>query len=264
MSRPVLCCDLDGVVWLGDRPIPGSAAAIERLRAAGSRVVFVTNNSSATRADYAEKLAHVGITTDPVDVLSSATAAAHWCANELGREARILLHAGAGVSEALESRGFTGLVDASEARPGERFEAVVCGWHRNFDFDRLAAAADALHLGARFVATNLDPTYPDVERRIPGNGALIAALATAAGRAPDVIAGKPHLPMVEVVRAVCGETGIMIGDRPSTDGQFAAVLGWPFALVLSGVAGDNREEPVPQPPPAYVAADLAALSAMLA
>ena len=62
--------------------------------------------------------------------------------------------------------------------------------------------------------------------------------------------------MVELVRGRYGNLGVMIGDRPSTDGAFAAALGWPFALVLSGVAGSAGEEPVPDPPPPFVAADL--------
>ncbi len=260
MTAPVLCCDLDGVVWLGTTPIPGSAEAIARLRTAGHRVVFVTNNSSSTRADYATKLANVGVPTDPLDIVSSATAAAHWIACNVDLDAPVLVHAGPGVAEALRERGCTRLVDAAAARASDRYAAVVCGWHRSFDFERLAAAADALHGGAVFVATNVDPTYPDVDRRLPGNGALVAAVATAAGRAPDVIAGKPHASMAAVVHDVVGSTGIMIGDRPSTDGDFAAALGWPFALVLSGVGGPNGEEPVPDPAPAFVETDLASLA----
>ncbi len=263
MSDPVLCCDLDGVIWLGSTPIRGSAAAIASLRASGRRVVFVTNNSGSTRADYVAKLELVGIPAHPDDLITSATAAADWCAANLELDAPILVHAGPGVVEALEAVGCTRLIDASLAPASERYEAVVCGWHRDFDFDRLAAAVDALHRGARFVATNVDPTYPDVGRRLPGNGALVAAISAAAGRGPDVVCGKPHRAMADVVRRLVGEVGMMIGDRPSTDGDFAAELGWPFALVLSGVGGPDGEEPIPDPPPAHVAADLAELATQL-
>ncbi len=257
MHDAVLCCDLDGVVWLGETPIRGSADAIARLRSSGRRVVFVTNNSSATRGEYAAKLTRLGIPSGPSDVISSASAAGSWCVATLGREARVLVCAGAGVHEALHAAGCEQVVDASQAAPGDVSDAVVCGWHRHFDFQRLAVAADAVHRGARFVATNLDPTYPTAHGRLPGNGALVAAIATASGRSPDVVAGKPHEPMVAAVRAVCGDTGIMVGDRPSTDGVFATRLGWPFALVLSGVAGEGGEEPVPEPAPDYVTPDLA-------
>ena len=132
------------------------------------------------------------------------------------------------------------------------------GFHRDFDFDGLTRAADAARAGARFVATNLDPTYPVHGGVVPGAGALVAAVATAAGRTPEV-AGKPEAPMADLVRSRFGTAGVVVGDRPSTDGVFAAALGWPFALVLSGVAGSAGGEAVPDPPPPFVAADLAHL-----
>jgi HAD superfamily hydrolase (TIGR01450 family) len=248
----VVCCDLDGVVWRGDDPIPGSAEGIETLRAGGLRVVFVTNNSSATRADYAKKLATCGVPAEPDDVLSSAMAAAALLAADLAPGARVLACAGPGVREALERVGLVA-VDSGPA------DAVVVGWHRDFDFAGLTVASDAVREGARFVATNIDPTYPTSGGVMPGNGALVAAVQTAAGRAPEV-AGKPMAPMAELVARACGPHGVMIGDRPSTDGAFAAALGWPFALVLSGIAGATGEEPIPDPAPPFVAADLRALA----
>src|SRR5439155_5373719 len=111
--------------------------------------------------------------------------------------------------------------------------AVVVGLHRDFDFDDLDRASAAVRDGARFVATNLDATYPVPGGMIPGSGAIVAAVATASGHAPEV-AGKPERPMVDLVRERLGPTGVVVGDRPSTDGAFADALGWPFALVLSG------------------------------
>ena len=121
------------------------------------------------------------------------------------------------------------------------------------------APADAVRSGAHFVATNLDPTYPAATGLLPGAGALVAAVRTAGGRAPEV-AGKPEQAMVELVRSRYRDPVVMIGDRPSTDGAFAEALGVPFALVLSGVAGNGGEEAVPDPRPAFVADDLGALA----
>jgi 4-nitrophenyl phosphatase len=156
---------------------------------------------------------------------------------------------------ALEACGFV-VVDDGPA------DAVVVGWHRDFDFERLRRAADVVRSGATFVATNLDPTYPGSLGLLPGAGSLVAAVATAGGRRPDV-AGKPELPMAELVRERVGRPVVMVGDRPSTDGAFAARLGCPFGLVLSGVAGRAGEEPVPDPAPPYIAADLGELAPML-
>jgi 4-nitrophenyl phosphatase len=150
----------------------------------------------------------------------------------------------------LRAAGF----EVVEAAPAA---AVVVGWHREFDFDRLTRAAEAIRAGACFVATNTDATYPVAGGLVPGAGALVAAVATASGATPEV-AGKPAAPTVALVRARLGDHGIVVGDRPSTDGALATALGWPFALVLSGVAGSPGEEPIPDPPPEFVAADLAA------
>ena len=251
----VVCCDLDGVVWRGETPIAGSADAVAQLRAAGRRVVFTTNNSSIPVGGYVERLAKFGIPTVADDVCTSAQAAAALVASKLAPGATVLAYAGPGVVEALVASGLR-VVSAGEV------DAVVVGFHRDFDFDGLTAAADAARGSALFVATNLDPTYPIDGGLVPGAGALAAAVATAAGRAPEV-AGKPERPMADLVRARVGSEGVVIGDRPSTDGAFAAALGWPFALVLSGVAGAGGEEDVPDPPPPYVAEDLARLAPLI-
>jgi glycerol 3-phosphatase-2 len=250
-SSAVICCDLDGVVWRGDTPIEGSDAAIAQLRAAGFRVVFITNNSSIPIAGYVEKLAAFGVPVAADDVCTSAQAAAALVASKVGPGAAVLACAGPGVIEALTERGLR-VVTSGPA------DAVVVGFNREFDFDRLTIAADVARGSACFVATNLDPTYPIHGGLVPGTGALVAAVATAAGRVPDV-AGKPEQPMADLVRSRYGTVGLMIGDRPSTDGAFATALDWPFALVLSGVAGVGGEESVPDPRPAFVADDLARL-----
>jgi 4-nitrophenyl phosphatase len=256
-----VCCDLDGVVWRGETPIPGAAAGIAELRAAGLRVVFLTNNSSGRVRDNVERLAAAGVEADPDDLATSAQAAVALLARDhtSGPEPaapRVLACAGPGVVEALRAHGF----DPVASLPAD---AVVVGWHHDFDFERLRRAADGVRSGARFVATNLDPTYPGAEGLLPGAGSLVAAVATAGGRRPEV-AGKPEPAMAALVRERYGDPLVMIGDRPSTDGAFAAALGVPFALVLSGIAGTAGEEPVPDPPPPFVAADLGSLAPILA
>ena len=252
---PVVCCDLDGVVWRGEDTIPGAADGVARLRAAGLRVVFLTNNSNGRVDENVARLRAAGVTTDPDDVASSANAAAALVSRDAPTGARVLAGAGPGVVEALEAHGFT-VVDEGPA------DAVVVGWHRDFDFERLRRAADAGRAGARFIATNLDPTYPGAHGLLPGAGSLVAAVATASGRQPEV-AGKPEAPMAALVRDRYGRAAVMIGDRPSTDGAFAAALDCPFALVLSGVVGTAGEETIPNPPPPFVASDLGALASEL-
>ncbi len=253
--NPVVCCDLDGVIWRGEEAIPGAAGGVATLRGAGFRVVFLTNNSGGRVADNVGRLVGMGIPVLPEDVATSAQAAAAVLARDLPEGARVLACAGPGVIEALETSGFA-VVEESPA------DAVVVGWHRTFDFERLRRVADAVRSGARYVATNLDPTYPAARGLLPGAGAIAAAVSTASGRAPEVV-GKPEPATVALVRARFGDHGVMVGDRPSTDGALADALGWPFALVLSGVAGSPGEEGVPDPPPPFVAPDLGALAPRL-
>jgi HAD superfamily hydrolase (TIGR01450 family) len=239
--------DLDGVVWLADVALRGAADAVARLRGAGERVLFVTNNSAFRVGDQEAKLAGMGIPAEG-DVLTSAGAAARLL--EPGHRAVVL--GGAGIVEALEGRGVV-VVEESPA------DAVLVGFTRAFDYERLRLAAGVVRAGARLIGTNDDATYPTPEGPIPGGGALLAAVAVAAGVRPEV-AGKPHPPMVALARGAAGDGPLtVVGDRPSTDGAFARALGARFALVLTGVtrAGDLPVEPRPD----VVAPDLAALVA---
>jgi HAD superfamily hydrolase (TIGR01450 family) len=273
--------DLDGVVWLGAEPIPGAVDAVLRLRAAGERVLFLTNNSSAPIGDYVAKLVGLGIPADAGDLLTSAQAAARML--EPGTTA--LVCGGPGVDEALRARGVATVRDG-------RADAVVVGWHTDFDYARLTAAFRAVNAGARLIGTNDDATYPTADGLLPGGGSILASVETAAGIVAE-IAGKPHAPMAALVQERLALDGtqaldsterldsteqldsseqldsteqfdsteqpdtvhsILVGDRMSTDGLMAARLHLPFALVLSGVT-TAADLPV-TPAPAFVADDL--------
>ncbi len=255
MSPPVVCLDLDGVIWRGDAPIPSAAGAVELLRTAGLRIGFLSNNSSMVVADVVAKLDHAGVAADPAEVLTSAVSAGALLGSSLPAGARVLVCAGPGVVEALTNVGLTLVREPPAA-------AVVVGFHRDFDYDELERASRAIREGARFVATNLDSTYPTADGMIPGTGALVATVATASSAIPEVT-GKPEPPTVALVHQRLGTTGVMVGARPSTDGAMADTLGWPFALVLSGVTAAVAPpggEAIPSPPPPYVAADIGGLA----
>jgi HAD superfamily hydrolase (TIGR01450 family) len=213
--------DLDGVVWLDEQPIAGAADAVQRLRVAGEAVAFCTNLSSRPVGEAEGKLARQGIEATGA-VLTSAMAAARLV--EPGE--RVLVCAGPGVVEELDRRG------AQVVREGDA-DAVVVGFHLDFDYEGLRRAATAVRRGARLIGTNDDPTYPTPDGPIPGGGAILAAVAVAAGVRPT-IAGKPHEPMADLVRARLGDAGVVVGDRADTDGLLARRLGYRFVLVLSG------------------------------
>ena len=238
--------DLDGVIWLAETPIPGAADGVRRLQAAGERVVFVTNNSLPTEAEYETKLEQHGIDGRGA-VISSAMATASLIATG----ERVLVCGGPGVVEALEKRGAT-------ITEGGQPDVVVVGFHRDFNYERMRIAAAAVRGGARLVATNDDATYPTPEGLIPGAGAILAGIERASG-ARAIVAGKPYEPMANIVRARLGDgDGIVVGDRPDTDGKLASRLGYRFALVLTGVITAAEIASV-DPTPEEVESDLATL-----
>lgn len=234
-KRAPVLCDLDGVIWLAHHPIAGSVEAVARLREAGHRVLFVTNNSFATSAQHLDKLRSIGLDAEG-DVVSSAMA----CGSLLHPGWRTLVCGGPGLVEA--ARGAGAIVVEPEVADRETVDAVVVGFHRSFDYEAMRRASTAVRNGAHFLASNDDATYPTAEGEIPGGGAILAAIETAAGRRANV-AGKPHPPMAALLRSVLASQdsgvdvseAVMVGDRPSTDGRFAQVLGCRFALVRSGV-----------------------------
>jgi glycerol 3-phosphatase-2 len=239
--------DLDGVVWLTGAPIDGAADAVARLRAAGIRPLFATNNSAPTIAELLARLERCAIPAGADDLVTSAQAAASMVA--VGT--RVLALASGGVEEALQARGV-------HLVKGPPVDAVVVGWTDDIDFSRLAAAASAARDGARLIGTNDDPTLPTPDGLLPGAGALLAAVAVAAGVTPE-LAGKPHEAMVRLITERAGDVVAAVGDRPSTDGALAAQLGVPFALVVSEVShADGARRPA-GPAPSVVAADLGRL-----
>jgi 4-nitrophenyl phosphatase len=261
VKAPILC-DLDGVVWLMHQPIAGSVDAIARLRAGGHRVLFVTNNSSATLATQEGALAKIGVPAGG-DVCTSAQAAALL----LSPGERVLVAGGPGIVEAVAQVGavVVGRTDDDEsdadfAAKAVDIDTVMVGYHESFNFRGLTRAVTPILVGARLIGTNDDPTYPTPAGLIPGGGAILAAIAKAGGVRP-IIAGKPFAPMGQLVRRQLKVDDLsqawMAGDRDSTDGAFARLVGAKFGLMLSGVSETSDERSVA---PDGVFSNLAALA----
>lgn len=236
--------DLDGVLWLGAEPIPGSAAAVRRLQAAGEAVVFATNNAYARVADQEAKLEAMG-----VPAAGSVVTSAQAGASLVHPGERVLVVGGPGLREEVERRGAT-IVASGPC------DAVVSGLDRELTYAHLRDASTAIRNGARWVQTNGDVTFPTPTGPEPGAGTIGAALAAASGVEP-IVAGKPEHPMADLIRRRVGDHGTMVGDRPDTDGRFAQALGYRFCLVLSGITARSTLPIVPEP--WYVGDDLAAV-----
>jgi HAD superfamily hydrolase (TIGR01450 family) len=226
--------DLDGVVWRGSEPVPGSVEAISRLQADGHLVGYCTNNSSKTVSSYHHKLNSMGIETPDIGGNSPIVTSAQAAAQLLSPGDRVLLCAGEGAAEAVTQRGCT-ICDQGAV------DVVLVGYDDRFSYSRLAVATTAVLGGARLVATNNDPLYPTEFGPAPGAGSLLAAVEYASGAQAE-IAGKPFAPMASLVLQRFGDLGVFIGDSLATDGELAKELGWQFGLVLSGNTSEAQAE----------------------
>ena len=247
--------DLDGVVYLGGKAIRGAAEALGEAARAGMRLAYVTNNASRSPSAIAHQLTSLGVTAGPADIVTSAQAAARLLAERLPAGAPVLVAGGMGLRIALRERGLRPVSVAAE-RP----LAVVQGFAADMSYGLLTEAALAIRAGARYVASNADATLPSPRGLQPGNGSLIALLATATGQRPEV-AGKPEAPLhAEAVQRTGATRPLVVGDRLDTDIEGAVRAATDSLLVLTGVTGPA--EALLAPPgqrPTYLAAGLSGL-----
>ena len=247
--------DLDGVLYLGGDPVPHAAESVAAARALGLRAAYVTNNASRRPDVVAAHLTELGIPAEPHDVVTSAQAAARWLAEHVPTGSAVLVLGTEGLAEEVRAVGLRPVRTADEAPV-----AVVQGLAPETGWKDLAEAAVALRAGALWVAGNTDRTYPSPRGPLPGNGAMVAALAAATGQVP-VVVGKPepalHRESVERVRS---RRPLVVGDRLDTDVLGAVRGGSDSLLVLTGVV--DRAELLAAPAgmrPTYVSADLRGL-----
>jgi len=231
--------DLDGVLIRGQEPLPGAAEALQRLKELG-RVIVFSNNSTRSRRAFAERLTQLGLALTPEEIVNSAYIAA--------QHLRGLAEAGAGAGSAqVYVIGEEGLREELELAghrlvPPEEAEFLVVGLDRALTYEKLAGALRALLRGARFIATNVDPTLPAPGGLLPGAGAIVGAIQ-GMGFPPEVVVGKPSIIAFKVALATAGvspEECLVIGDRLETDILGANRAGLDSVLVLTGVT--KRED----------------------
>jgi glycerol 3-phosphatase-2 len=251
----VALLDLDGVVYIGGKVVPGASEALRKASDEGMRLAYVTNNASRTPAAVAQVLTGMGIAAEPSDVVTSAQAAARLLAERLPAGAPVLVIGGMGLRVALRERGLRP-VSTAAARPA----AVVEGFAPQVDYSALAQGGLAVRAGALFVGTNADLTIPNAQGIAPGNGSLLQVIRTATKQTP-IIAGKPEPPLHhESVIRTGAKHPLVVGDRLDTDIEAAYRVGADSLLVLTGVT--DAADAVLAPPhqrPTFVADDLAGL-----
>ena len=253
--------DMDGVVYVGKRPLPGVQALFDYLDASGRGWLCITNNASMTSQQFSDKLKDMGIRVPPERILGSSEATAQWLAEQVQSgwpEGKVFVMGMDGLRSALLSKGFELTSDPFAAT------YAVSGANFNLTFNDLADTALAIRNGARFIGTNGDLTFPTERGHIPGAGSVLALFTAATGVQPIVI-GKPHPPMYQLAMHRLGVTAdetMMVGDRYDTDIAGALALGLKTVGMLTGIDTRAHFEAQPQPPH-LIAQDLTALLAWL-
>ncbi|SNR96687.1 Haloacid Dehalogenase Superfamily Class (subfamily) IIA [Haloechinothrix alba] len=251
-----LLVDLDGTVHHGSRVIPGAAEILGTARERATAVRFVTNNASRSPAEVAERLGDIGIATEPVEVVTSAQAAAAAVADAVPDGSTVLVVGTPALGDEVSAVGMRVTRTCTDD-----VAAVVQGHSPDTGWADLAEACQAITAGARWVACNTDPTLPTERGQLPGNGAMVAALRTATGLTPTV-AGKPAPLLLErAARTGGARRPLVVGDRLDTDIAGASAADMDGILVLSGVHTPRDVlAAAPGRRPTYVAADITSLT----
>lgn len=254
-SYDQLIIDLDGCVWLGEVPIDGSVEAIERLRQAGKRLAFATNNSRRTGEEYVQKLWGMGIQASLQDVVTVGGAMQHLLAETRhGRTAFVI-----GTDAMVKHVTDAGLKVMNHTDLATRVDIVIVSGTEQVTYDDVKAATLALRRGAELLATSRDPTYPMPDGLWPGTGAILAAIETASD-CKAVLVGKPEPQLFYTALERLGEgRTLVVGDRLASDVEAAKRAGLDAALVLSGDTTAEEAAEAKDPKPVAVAQSLGAL-----
>jgi NagD protein len=230
--------DMDGVLVREEQAIPGADRFLARLSERGTPFLVLTNNSTYTRRDLAARLAASGLQVPEASIWTSALATARFLEDQRPGGSAFAIGE-AGLTTALHDAGYT-LTDRSP-------DYVVLGETRTYSFERITRAIRLIADGARFIATNPDPTGPSTAGPLPATGSVAALISRATEVEPYFI-GKPNpLMMRSALNAIDAhsEKAAMIGDRMDTDIVSGLEAGMETILVLSGVTSRAQAERFP-------------------
>jgi glycerol 3-phosphatase-2 len=248
--------DVDGTLTYHDRAVLGAPEALRALKAHGKHVLAVTNNSSLSQHQLAERFRRFGLPLDDHEVFSAMVATAQLVAHEQPG-ARVLVFGNPGFRAEVERAGLVVVTDEVAV------DYVVVGNHTGITYKGLTTALRALLLGARFVAVNVDRTYVGSDGGlVPGAGVFVAALERGASRPPDVVVGKPSITLLLEAAHSIGQPPadcLYTGDNLEADVAGAHAAGMHALLVLTGVASGTEDA---ADPPEYVLPSVADLTGL--
>ncbi len=233
--------DMDGVIVRGSELIPGADAFIQRLHTRGVKFLILTNNPMYTPADLSHRLQRLGVKISPDHLYTSALATAAFLKLQKPNGTAFVLGE-SGLTEALHQSGYV----ITDHQP----DYMVLGETMSYSYARITQAVRLIQNGARFIATNPDPSGPGEGGLVPACGAIAALIETATG-VPAYFIGKPNPLMMRTALRYLdehSENAVMVGDRMDTDMRVGTEAGLETVLVLSGVTTREMVERFPYQP----------------
>ncbi len=220
--------DMDGVLVQGSKIIPGAEVFISKLIEQKRKFLLLTNNPIFTPRDLAHRLNIIGLQIPEDKIFTSAMATAFFLQKQRPN-AKVYVIGESGLTSVLHDAGFT----ITDHEP----DYVVLGETLSYNFEVIKIAIRLIIAGARFIATNPDPSGPSTDGIVPACGAMAALIETVTGVKPFFI-GKPNALMMRLALNYINahsESSIMVGDRMETDMVAGITSGMETILVLSGV-----------------------------
>lgn len=248
--------DMDGTFYLGDRLLNGAERFIQVLGDQGKDFLFLTNNSSKDRCQYAEKISRLGIPIPDTKVFTSGEATALYLAQQ-HPGARLYVVGTTALEKEFGSHGFI----LTDRQP----EIAVLGFDTTLTYQKLWKLCDLIRDGIPYIATHPDINCPTEDGFMPDIGSMIALVKASTGRDPDLVIGKPNRLIVEAAAQKLGlpiNKLAMIGDRLYTDIALGQSSGITTVLVLSGET--HREDLLSSTfQPTYIFEDLGGVADLL-
>ena len=244
--------DMDGTFYLGGKLLPGALDFIHLLEQRGIDYLFLTNNSSRTKSEYAQKIQLLGLSISENKIFTSGEATALYLARQK-QNARLYVAGTPALEREFTAFGFTITEDAPDF--------VVLGFDTTLTYAKIWKICDLVTAGVPWIATHPDINCPTENGFMPDIGAMIAMIAASTGHQPNLIIGKPHQPIVDAIVAKVGlpvSKICMVGDRLYTDIALGST-GISTVLVLSG---ETHQEDLADSPfrPDYVMENLGELA----
>ncbi len=236
----VLLVDLDGVVWLEGEPIQENVSVLRNMLDKGKEVYIVTNNSTRSRRTYSYLLSRIGLDVDESHIITSSYSSALYLRKTEGRGVPVLPVGEAGLVEELVLQNHIVLTMSEWIHA----KYVVVGLDRKVNYEHVSAAVRAVLRGAKLIATNTDELLPTSMGPKVGAGGVVGLIEKSTGIRVSIVTGKPSPILASIIKEKIGtklEKSVFVGDKVSTDGEQARLLGVP-ALIVSRSHLENKSD----------------------